>query len=263
MILSAGCSGQENQQGPEGKTAVYPHPDFTITLEELSEITADLPESIQQDILDRPQYFLQLILQVLSLPEDTLLLVDKGHSLPSDYIPDDLVPLSSYTLSLNRNDLSLRARIMPDVLAMNEAARQDGISLVFSSCYRSYEYQQGLYERNVRELGKEQADRESAKPGTSQHQLGTTVDFGSITDAFGSTPAGKWLYKHAWEYGFSLSYPEGYEDITGYRHEIWHYRHITRLGTRIEQEFFQGIQQYFLEFLNSRVGFLHSKIIAG
>jgi hypothetical protein len=31
--------------------------------------------------------------------------------------------------------------------------------------------------------------------------------------------------------------------------EIWHYRYITATGTRLEGEFFGGIQQYLTEFL--------------
>jgi D-alanyl-D-alanine carboxypeptidase len=100
----------------------------------------------------------------------------------------------------------------------------------------------------VKAYGKEQADRESAQPGKSQHQLGLTIDFGSITDEFAYTPEGKWLRENSWKYGFSLSYPEDMEWLTGYRHECWHFRYITPLGTKMEKEFFNGIQQYMLQY---------------
>ena len=61
---------------------------------------------------------------------------------------------------------------------------------------------------------------------------------------------GWWVTLHAWEHGFSLSYPEGYEEVTGYRHESWHYRYLTRAGTMAQREFFGDVQQYFLGFLN-------------
>ena len=91
------------------------------------------------------------------------------------------------------------------------------------------------------------AERESARPGASQHQLGTAIDFGSITDAFAQTRAGKWLVAHAWEYGFSLSYPQGDEGITGYRYESWHYRFITKPGVLLQRRYFGNIQQYLLD----------------
>ena len=153
----------------------------------------------------------------------------------------------------------LRRVIMPDVLAMNEAAAFEEIDLLFSSAFRSYDYQREVYERNVKQLGKEQADRESAQPGKSQHQLGTTIDFGSITDEYAITAPGIWLKNNAWQFGFSLSYPEGYEWLTGYRYEGWHYRYITRAGTELEGSFFNSVQQYFLTFLHENRNFLLSK----
>ncbi len=241
FILISGCKANEKN------TAI--HPAFSITTAELSDLTKDLPLKIRENIMEKPQYFLELTDKILKLPIDIFKLVDKKHLLPENYTPEDLASLNNYPVVVNRNDLSLRKLIMPDTLAMTEAAKNESITLVFSSTYRSYKYQDALYKRNVNRYGKETADRESAKPGASQHQLGTTIDFGSITDDFAYTPAGKWLSKHAWEYGFSLSYPNGYEELTGYRYECWHFRYLTRIGTLIEKDFFEGIQQYFLEFL--------------
>jgi D-alanyl-D-alanine carboxypeptidase len=111
----------------------------------------------------------------------------------------------------------------------------------------------------VKTYGQEMADRESARPGASQHQLGTAIDFGSITDAFAETRAGRWLVAHAWEYGFSLSYPQGYEGITGYRYESWHYRFITKAGVLLQRRYFGDVQQYLLEFLDANRAALEAK----
>jgi len=102
----------------------------------------------------------------------------------------------------------------------------------------------------VEKDGQEAADLYSAKPGTSQHQLGTTVDFGSIDDSFAYTEAGKWLFAHADEFGFSLSYPENGLSITGYQYESWHYRYIGRAGTELQQAYFYDSQQRLLEFVH-------------
>lgn len=226
------------------------HERFTLTTESLESLIEDTDDHIRTRILDRPWYFLDLIEQVLEEPPDRYVLVDKDHALPESHRPTDLVSLNDYPLAVNRPDLRLSRSIMPDVLALNEAAAIDGVTLVFSSAYRSYDYQKGLYQRHVKNYGVEQANRESAKPGHSQHQLGTTIDFGSITDAFAETAAGKWLKKNAWEFGFSLSYPAGMESVTGYRHEIWHYRYIGRSAALLEREFFGSVQQNMLEFLD-------------
>jgi zinc D-Ala-D-Ala carboxypeptidase len=180
---------------------------------------------------------------------DLLQLVDKTHGLAADFEPADLVSLNDYKLQVSRNDLRLRKAIMDAVLAMDQAARADGVTLVFSSAYRSYTYQDGLFARYASQYGEAQADRFSARPGHSQHQLGTAIDFGSIDDSFAETTAGKWMADNAWRFGFSLSYPQGMEEVTGYIWESWHFRYITVPGARIEADFFGGIQQYFLEFL--------------
>jgi D-alanyl-D-alanine carboxypeptidase len=198
--------------------------------------------------------------KVLDEPADFVLLVDKRHPLPSDYAPPDLVRLhKDYNLDVPLADVSVRKAIMPAVLEMTDAARADGVTLVFSSGYRSYEYQISVYAREVKMYGKETADRESAQAGMSQHQLGTAIDFGSITNTFADTRAGKWIAAHAWEYGFSLSYPRGYEELTGYRYESWHYRYITRAGTLIQREFFDDVQQYLVEFLHQNRAVLEAK----
>ena len=118
-----------------------------------------------------------------------------------------------------------------------------------SSAYRSFDYQDRLYRRHVDQVGREAADLVSARPGHSQHQLGTAIDFGSISDGYGETANGRWVAQHAWRFGFSLSYPAGATDRTGYSYEPWHFRYIGRVGTRLEREFFGGQQQALLEFL--------------
>jgi zinc D-Ala-D-Ala carboxypeptidase len=234
--------------------------DFTVTRKELSAMVAGLPTQMQQDILAEPEPFFQLLATVLDQPADLLALVDKKHSLGPDYVPPDLVDLSAYALSVREGrTLRLRKAIMPAALAMVKAARADGVTLIFSSTYRSYADQKLTYAAEVAKYGQETADRESARPGLSQHQLGTVIDFGSITDAFADTKAGKWLFAHAEEYGFSLSFPDGYEQVTGYRYESWHYRYITKPGTQMQKRYFGDVQQYLMEFLDANRAVLETR----
>jgi D-alanyl-D-alanine carboxypeptidase len=179
------------------------------------------------------------------------LLVDKTHPLPPGYEPGDLVPLQNGAYRINRNDLSLRHEAEASLAQMAEAARAEGVTLVASSSYRSEAYQKEVYERNVRQSGQETADRESARPGRSQHQTGLVIDFGSITDAFAETAAGKWLSQNASRFGWSLSFPDGYEQVTGYRWESWHYRYVGKTLAAFIDAYFGGIQQYALEFLHA------------
>ncbi len=236
-------------------------PNFNINLQELRKLISELPQQIQKNILRNPKQFLNYIAKTLNYPKGLLVLVDKKHDLPNDYIPPDLVSLKRYNITISKNYLKLRKIVIPDLLAMIKAARKDGIEIVLSSTYRSYTYQKRLYNYYVRTEGKEKADRESAHPGHSQHQLGTAIDFGSITDSFANTPQGRWLTANAWRYGFSLSYPKGQEKLTGYRYECWHYRYVGKSASRIIKEYFENSQQLFLEFYNKNKHFFKQRYL--
>lgn len=201
------------------------------------------------------QAFLADLSAVLQADTDDLLTrVDKKVLLSEDFIPADLKPLTAQTAQagsyiINRNDLSLRSVAEKALAVMAKDARAQGITILVSSSYRSYAYQKKVYERNVAQMGKQAADRESAAPGASQHQLGTVIDFGSITDEYAKTDAGKWLTANAGTYGWSLSFPDGYEYITGYRWECWHYRYVGIPAARFQKKWFNDIQQYMIEFI--------------
>jgi len=213
--------------------------------------------SLAQNILKHKKAFLADLEAVLAADTENLLIrVDKSVYLDENYVPDALVSLTPETAQagsyvIHRADLALRAPVEKELSCMAKAAREAGVTLVVSSSYRPYSYQKKVYERNVAQMGKEAADRESARPGASQHQLGTVIDFGSITDEYAQTPAGKWLYENAGKYGWSLSFPDGYEYITGYRWECWHYRYVGPLAVRFQEKWFNNIQQYMIEFIHA------------
>lgn len=200
------------------------------------------------------QAFAVLFKEVLAeMERDPNLLrrVDKTVALPSDFVPSDLVSLDgSAPFVTSKRQMQLRSPARDALVRMAKAARADGVTLVVSSTYRSYSYQKGVFERNVREMGKAEAERVSAPPGMSQHQLGTAIDFGSITDEFATTAQSQWLAAHAASYGFTLSFPKGMEPVTGYMWESWHYRYISPPAAELQNRYFLGAQQYLIEFLS-------------
>lgn len=178
-------------------------------------------------------------------------LIDKKHYAPEGYAPDVVKLIDKTDYNFWREDLSLRPEAEAALRVMGKAAKADGITLLVSSTYRSYEYQKALFQRWVDIDGLEEAERESARAGTSQHQLGLAVDFGSIDDSFAETKMGKWMYEHAAEYGWSLSFPKEYEDITGYRWESWHFRYIGIEACKFQKKYFNDVQQYMLEYIDA------------
>lgn len=186
-------------------------------------------------------------------PDDLPLytLIDKTHEVSSKYEPKDLVHLEPNDYySLNKDSLYLRADVERELRKMARAALDDGIKLLVSSTYRSYDYQERLFNYWVSVDGLEEAERESARPGTSQHQLGVAIDFGSIDDSFAQTKMGAWMYNHAAEYGWSLSFPKDHEDVTGYRWESWHFRFIGIPAVNLQKKYFADVQQYLLEYID-------------
>ena len=230
------------------------NPDY----KKIEEVLSKMSERSQREIVisDRDE-FLSDLYDVLAEEKkyrgddlNLYYLIDKNHTVSSSYVPKDLVPLvKNEFYSINRNDLSLRPDVEKALREMARASQKDGVRLLVSSTYRSYEYQENLFNYWVKVDGLEEAERESARPGTSQHQLGVAIDFGSITDDFGDTEMGRWIYRNGGKFGWSLSFPKLYEDVTGYRWESWHFRYIGVPACWMQEKWFCGVQQYLLEFI--------------
>jgi len=164
---------------------------------------------------------------------DLLVLVNKQYKLPSTYAPSDLVKASNSGIRRGE-DYYLRNIIIPDLTRMVIDSKAEGIDLSIVSGYRSYQTQVNTYNYWLSKNDNNVAlvDTFSARPGHSQHQLGTVIDFSSneigdrLGDEFANTKASKWLIANAYKYGFVISFPKGYESITGYKFESWHYRYI-------------------------------------
>jgi D-alanyl-D-alanine carboxypeptidase len=192
--------------------------------------------------------------------EHTRTYLDWTYALRDTYIPPDLVSATSgaqlritpfaveaigaaevlarrgdpaySTLLTDAPNSAIRALAYPDLAAMRAAASATGIELVILSSYRSYSLQVATFDYWVRVGGYEQALRTSARPGHSEHQLGTAIDFGDGQAApweyadWATTAAGAWLGAHAAEYGFVMSFPKGKTGVTCYDYEPWHYRWV-------------------------------------
>lgn len=177
-----------------------------------------------------------------------LILVDKAHPLPESHAPADLADLDLAGIPVTKPGMRLRRPALDALARMVAAAGTEGVGLVIGSAYRSYAYQLDLFARNVAAYGEAEASRFSARAGRSQHQLGTAVDFSPIDDVFADTAAGRWVAANAGRFGFSLSFPEGMEAVTGYVWESWHWRFVGMAGVALQDGFFGGVQQFFLEF---------------
>lgn len=136
-----------------------------------------------------------------------ILIVNKKYSLPSNFGSGE------------------DATAMAALKKLQAAASSSGYNIPFLSGYRSYSYQQTLYNNYYKKDGA-LADVYSARPGHSEHQTGLGFDVGKIDNNYGETAAGKWLVNNCAKYGFILRYPKDKEYITGYQYEPWHIRYV-------------------------------------
>ncbi len=166
-------------------------------------------------------------------PDSITALVNKELSLPSDYIPEDLVVPNVY---FNTNYFDEKKQMRSEAAkALEElfgAATEENLTLCAISGYRSYQRQYDIFTNNVLTKGMDHTSKFSAVPGYSEHQTGLSIDVSTksvnyrIDSSFAETPEGKWLAENAHHYGYIIRYPEGKSNITGYSYEPWHIRYV-------------------------------------
>ena len=146
-----------------------------------------------------------------------IVLCNRQNPVPEDY-EVNLVKVGDHEFD------STCAQALTD---MFDAAKKAGLSVRINDAYRSWEYQQAIWDKRKKQymsegMTAEEADAEVGRlvalPGTSGHQTGLAVDVGSTKEGH------QWLANNGWKYGFILRYPEGKEEITGLDYEPWHFQ---------------------------------------
>lgn len=192
-------------------------------------------------------------IQYIENQENILVLANKDYSLQPSYTPPDLVR-PNVTFSFGDEQVEkaqMRKEAGTALEEMFQAANEDGYKLFAVSGYRSYKRQQEVFQAEVNSKGDTKAREAVAYPGTSEHQTGLAMDISSesqsyeLTEAFGTTPEGKWLEDNAHNYGFILRYMKGREDITKYQYESWHYRYVGKDAATIIYENNWTLEEFF------------------
>jgi D-alanyl-D-alanine carboxypeptidase len=155
-------------------------------------------------------------------------LLDLQFALPRTYVPPDLVATTEAGFQAR---FMVRSFLIPDLAALRRAARRAGTPIGLVAGYRSWNQQASLFSRRRAELGYAAALRKTARPGHSEHQLGTAVDFKTlgapgVNAGWGSSPTGRWMRQNAYRFGFIESYPGEKTAVTCYAYEPWHFRYF-------------------------------------
>lgn len=159
--------------------------------------------------------------------------VNRWWGMPRDYVPPDLETIpTQYRLQGPNLVFQLRAEAVAALADMLDAALADGVDIRAGSNYRSWDTQKTLFDNAVNNSGR--AQRFSAPPGHSEHQLGTAVDFSDpagstyLTQAFANTPQYAWMAVNAARHGWFQTYRQDNTNLTGYIPEPWHWRYLGR-----------------------------------
>ena len=152
-------------------------------------------------------------------------IVNKYYKLDKDYEPEDLTVINSKFASGTQK---LRKEAADKFEEMASDMLKENLKIYAGSTYRSYSYQEGLYNRYVKKDGFKEAETYSARAGYSEHQLGLAVDI--VNGKWNYLSEGDkeytWLINNSYKYGFILRYPHESEYITGYVFEDWHFRYL-------------------------------------
>ena len=173
-------------------------------------------------------------------PEFLMKKVSAMSPLPPDYVPPSLLNVAGTVRT--SGVICLRADVAPHLVRLFADAERDGVLFMVNSGYRKPEIQKYIYDVAVQAEGAA-ALREIARPGLSEHQLGSTVDLTDASIGFAGTDAGfatgaggVWLKGRAHLYGFIMSYPDGKQEQTGFKYEPWHWRYVgTEAATRLHE----------------------------
>lgn len=187
-----------------------------------------------------------------------LTLVNGSTPLAEGYVPE--------LATIDAAGHQLDTRAAPALREMLDAMKQQGLSPLVCSAYRTWDKQQSLFDK---QLGKQKAKGLTgdeavaaagtivAYPGTSEHQLGlaadiVALDYQVLDDKQQETPEAQWLLAHCAEYGFILRYPPEKSDQTGVIYEPWHYRYVGVAAARAIME--QGVcLEEYLEKMDGSV----------
>ena len=165
---------------------------------------------------------------------------NSGHS----FTTDDLIGKSTPKLTTGR-EYKLLPEVGEALERMKADAKKAGFDICVISSYRTYGYQNKLWERKFKEnkakglsdaKNIEKIIQYSTIPGTSRHHWGTDIDIIDMTKGIPVDPLNEkhfnpggsmykfklWLDENAHKYGFYLVYTKD-ENRKGFKYEPWHF----------------------------------------
>ena len=145
----------------------------------------------------------------------TLFVINSASPAPEDFTVNAVLV----------GDIPVDRRISLPLQALVDAARKEGLALIFTQGYTSYEQQEQRFNAVVEELEETEgltavmARAEAAaiepQPGQSDFQTGLCMRLSGDPETFAESRTYAWLKANMGKYGFIFRYPEDKEQSTG------------------------------------------------
>ena len=159
-------------------------------------------------------------------PDSLVAYINRHRYINKDYEPEDLVEMDDKYSNNYYGVNKLRKDAYEHFKEMVDDANKQGIEFVADTTYRSFDTQETIYNNYAYEHTSEETSKYAARPGYSEHELGTAIDVSNIWYIEEGDKEYDWIKKNAWKYGFIMRYKKDKEDITKYAAEDWHIRYV-------------------------------------
>lgn len=172
------------------------------------------------------------------------MLVNKYHYVDKDYVPNNLIEIDG---------LKINKEAYESFTEMKNDMEKEGLNIRIISAYRSYNYQENLYNKYLMNDKKDFVDTYSARAGYSEHHTGLAIDVDNKYfdyNKFYLTKEFIWMNDNAYKYGFILRYPKDKDNITGYSYEPWHYRYVGIKIADYIKKHNSTFEEYYYEFID-------------
>ena len=179
-----------------------------------------------------------------TIDQGILTLVNKYNYVKRNYVPSNLIEISG---------LKINKEAYEAYLKMQEDIEKEGLSIRIISAYRSFDYQENLYNNYLKYETRSLVDTYSARAGYSEHHTGLAIDIDNNKlnyNKFYLTKEFLWMQDNAYKYGFILRYPKDKEKITGYSYEPWHYRYVGKEIAEYIKKHNSTYEEYYYEFID-------------
>lgn len=178
-------------------------------------------------------------------------LANKHHYLGDQYIPKALTKVPEKYMKGEDNRAKGVNEAVSAAITMMKAAEKDGLNLLINSGYRSYKDQEEVYQTYLDLYGEDYVNKYVSKPGYSEHQTGYAFDFASgSSNVFASSEEYQWMIKNSYKYGFIYRFLKSKEEITGVKHEAWHFRYVGKDAAKVIDTEELSFEEYYAKYLD-------------